>query len=127
VAVPELRAHATALPFLGFLLEEQLDTAILSRDRVIPLKAPRPERYCVHKLVVSQLRPKTGAAKDEKDLEQATLLAHVLEDRFPGLVEESARALGRSGLTLAAKGARVAAKRTDRALAKDVFSRIASR
>jgi hypothetical protein len=125
VRVPELKAHATALPFLGFLLAEQLDTVILSRDRVIPLKVPRPERYCVHKLVVSQLRAKTSAAKDEKDVDQATLLAQVLEERFPGLVEETAASLDRSARRLAAKGAGVAAGRTERALAKEVFLRIA--
>jgi len=125
VRVPELKAHATALPYLQFLLEEQLDTAVLSRDRVIPLKVPRPERYCVHKLVVSQLRSKTSAAKDEKDLEQAALLAQVLEDRFPGVVEETASKLGRSARKLAAKGARVAAARTGRDLARAVLRKIA--
>ncbi len=125
VRIPELKAYATALPFLGFLLAEQLDTVILSRDRVTPLKVPRPERYCVHKLVVSQLRVKTSAAKDEKDLEQATVLAQVLEERFPGVVEEAAGLLSRSGHKLAAKGARVAAARTERGLAKEIFLRIA--
>jgi hypothetical protein len=124
VRIPELKAHATGLPFLGFLLAEQLDTAILSRDRVIPLKVPRPERYCVHKLIVSQLRVKTSAAKDQKDLEQATVVAQLLEERFPGLVEETTHLLGRSGLKLAAKGARVAAGRTERALAKETFLRL---
>lgn len=127
IRVPELKAHATALPFLGFLLAEQLDAAILSRDRVIPLKVPRPERYCVHKLLVSQLRAKTGAAKDEKDLDQATLIAEVLEERFPGLVEETADLLGRSAAKLAVKGARVALGRTAFPLAKAVFARIAGR
>lgn len=127
VRVPELRTHATALPYLGFLLTEQLDSAILSRDRVIPLKVPRPERYCVHKLLVSQLRAKTGAAKDEKDLDQASLIAAVLEARFPGLVEETADALGRSATRLAVKGARVAAGRTALPLAKAVFTRIGAR
>jgi hypothetical protein len=127
VRVPELKAYATALPFLDFLLAEQLDTAILSRDRVIPLKVPRPERYCVHKLVVSQLRAKTSAAKDAKDLDQATLLAEVIEERFPGVVEEAAGALGRAASKLAAKGAGVAAGRTGRALAKEVLVKIAAR
>lgn len=126
VRVPELKAHATALPFLGFLLAEQLDTVALSRDRVIPLKVPRPERYCVHKLVVSQLRVKTSAAKDEKDLDQAALLAEVIEERFPGVVEEAAGGLERAALKLAAKGARVAAGRTGRALAREVLLRIAA-
>jgi hypothetical protein len=127
VRVPELKAHATTLPFLGFLLAEQLDSAILARDRVIPLKVPRPERYCVHKLLVSQLRAKTGAAKDEKDLDQATLLAEVLEERFPGLVEETAEGLGRSAVKLAARGARVAAGRAARPLAKAVLTRLGGR
>jgi len=125
VRVPELKAHATALPFLKFLLAEQLDSVVLSRDRVIPLKVPRPERYCVHKLVVSQLRAKTSAAKDEKDLEQAALLAEVLEGRFPGLVEEAASGLNRAARKLAANASRIAASRTERKLAKEAFLRIA--
>lgn len=127
VRVPELKAHATALPFLGFLLAEQVDTVVLSRDRVIPLKVPRPERYCVHKLVVSQLRAKTSASKDEKDLDQAALLAQVMEERFPGVVEEAARELNlnRSGRKLAAKGALLAGARTQLPLARTVLRKIA--
>jgi hypothetical protein len=125
VRVPELKAHATALPFLGFLLEEQLATVILARDRAIPIVVPRPERYCVHKLLVSQLRARTGAAKEGKDLEQATLLAEVLEERFPGIVEESAASLSRTGAKLVAKGARVAAARAERRAAKEVLLRLA--
>lgn len=127
VRVPELKAHATALPFLAFLLADPLDTVVLSRDRVIPLKVPRPERYAVHKLVVSQLRVKTSAAKDEKDLHQATLLAEVMEERFPGIVGEAASGLSRAALKLAAKGARVAAGRIERPLAKEVLLGIAGR
>jgi hypothetical protein len=125
VRVPELKAHATALPHLRFLLQEQLDSAVLSRDRVIPLKVPRPERYCIHKLVVSQLRVKTSAAKDEKDLDQAVLLAQVLEERFPGLIEETAGLLGQRARKLAAKGARVAAPRTGYEPARTVLSKLA--
>jgi hypothetical protein len=77
--------------------------------------------------VVSQLRPKTGAAKEEKDLDQAALLAHVLEERFPGLVEDTATRLQRPALRLAVKGARVAAARTAWPHARDVFSRLAGR
>jgi len=127
VHVPELKAHATALPHLRFLLQEQLDSVVLSRDRVIPLKVPRPERYCVHKLVVSQLRVKTSAAKDEKDLDQAALLVQVLESRFPGLIEETAGLLGRTARKLAAKGAHVAARGTAYEPAKTVLATLAGR
>ena len=40
--VPEVKVHATALPVFSFLLAEQPETAILARNRVIPLKVPRP-------------------------------------------------------------------------------------
>jgi hypothetical protein len=125
VRVPELKAHATALPFLAFLLAEQVDTVVLSRDRVIPLKVPRPERYCVHKLLVSQMRAKTSASKDEKDLDQATLLAQVMEERFPGVVEEAAGELNRAARKLAAKGARLAEARARLEPARTVLRRIA--
>jgi hypothetical protein len=66
-----------------------------------------------------------ATVKDYKDLDQATVIARVLEERFPGLVEETAGLLGRSGLKLAAKGARVAAARTERQLARDALLRVA--
>ena len=54
------------------------------------------------------------------------MAAEVIEERFPGLVEEAANGLARTALKLAAKGARVAAGRPGRALAREVLLKIAA-
>src|SRR5438552_4071331 len=38
--IPELHTHATGLPFLRYLLEENMVTVILGRDHVIPVRVP---------------------------------------------------------------------------------------
>lgn len=80
--VPELHAHATALPFLRYLLTEPLDAVILGREAVVPVRVPRPERLAWHKTLVSQLR---GASNEKrgKDLQQAAILMAVLAEDAP--------------------------------------------
>lgn len=50
------------------------------------VNVPDPARFAVHKLVVSQRRPTTFAAKSAKDIDQARQLLEVLLDIRPGAV-----------------------------------------
>lgn len=86
VAVPELSTHATALPYLAYLLGQTQMTALLSREGCCPVRVPAPERFAVHKLVVSQLRT-SREAKAGKDIFQAGVILAALGDRFPGAIE----------------------------------------
>jgi hypothetical protein len=54
-----------------------------------------PERYAIHKLIVSQLRAKVSS-KPEKDLQQAAVLLEVVADQFPGAVQEALDAAPKS-------------------------------
>jgi hypothetical protein len=94
VAVPELRAHARALPYLAYLLAASQEVPALSVYGAVMVRVPVPERYAVHKLIVSQLRTKT--TMPEKDLRQAATLLEAVADRFPGAVEEALKATPRS-------------------------------
>lgn len=88
VPVPELSAHATGLPHFGYLVAEAQSTMIMSRANACMVRVPLPERYAVHKLIVSQLR--TGRnAKSDKDIEQACVLCAVLASQFPGAITEA--------------------------------------
>jgi hypothetical protein len=58
---------------------------------------PVPERYALHKLIVSQLRSKTST-KPEKDLRQAATLIEVLAQSFPGAIEDASEVLPDSAL-----------------------------
>ena len=93
-AVPELRAHATALPFLKYLLEGSRDGVVLGKENVTPVRLPRAERMALHKVLVAELR---GATRDKrsKDLQQAGVLIAVLLEEAPGALEDAWRDLPR--------------------------------
>jgi len=95
VAVPELRAYAKGLPYLGFLLGASQKVPVLSAHGVVTVRTPIPERFAIHKLIVSQLREKTSS-KPEKDLIQAATLIDALAGRFPGAIEDALAAAPRS-------------------------------
>jgi hypothetical protein len=73
-------ASAQPLRFLDFLIREPVRTVILHRSGV-PVLAPDPARYAVHKLIVASRRKvdANGVAKREKDAHQAAVLAEALE------------------------------------------------
>jgi hypothetical protein len=95
VAVPELRAHAQGLPYLRYLLADSQQVPALSPHGVVLVRVPVPERYAIHKLIVSQLRAKTSS-KPAKDLHQAATLVEVLVERFPGALEDALAAVPKS-------------------------------
>jgi hypothetical protein len=97
IPVPELKAHAKGLPYLGYLLGASQEIPVLSAHGAVMVRVPVPERYAIHKLIVSQLRAKTSS-KPEKDLRQAATLIEALVERFPGAVEDALGAVHKSAL-----------------------------
>jgi hypothetical protein len=128
VPLAELRTHAQEVPLLDFLLKDAIETIVLGPNHVVPVKVPAPERFVLHKLMSSQQR-KTDRAKVRKDLEQAAVLAVVLTEDNPGILEDTLRALPSAGRPDAKRGARAAAKLIDGAHAEahDVLERLAGR
>ena len=92
VAVPELQAHATALPYLAYLLGQTQMGTIISREGACPVRVPTPERFAIHKLLVSQIRTNRDA-KSEKDIDQACILIAATGDKFPGAIEDATLSL----------------------------------
>ncbi len=92
VAVPELKAHATALPFLSYVLGQTQIATLISREGCCPVRVPVAERFAVHKLVVSQLRS-NRIAKTDKDIFQASVVLAALGEKFPGAIESAVRDL----------------------------------
>ncbi|MCW5591908.1 MAG: hypothetical protein KIS74_07425 [Burkholderiales bacterium] len=100
--VPELEAHATALPNLRYLLAETQMGAAISTHGVVTVRVPVPERFAWHKLIVAQLR--TGRdAKSRKDLRQAAVLLAATGELHPGALEEAFRKTPLSARTLIRK------------------------
>jgi hypothetical protein len=87
-AVPELGAYATALPFFAYLLADPIESVVLGRAGVVPVRLPRPERFAWHKMLVSQLRSATRE-KRGKDLVQAAVLFAVLAEDAPDALAEA--------------------------------------
>ncbi|HLP69354.1 MAG TPA: GSU2403 family nucleotidyltransferase fold protein [Rhizobium sp.] len=78
-------ASAENLRFLDYLIYEPVRTVLLHREGV-SVNVPAPERYAVHKLIVSS-RWRTdalGRAKRDKDLRQASLLCEALQETKQG-------------------------------------------
>lgn len=82
VNLPSLRSDAVPLRFLDFLLKDTTEAAIRTRFGAL-VNVPSPERYAVHKLIVSTLRHEAGesAVKSDKDIVQADLLVEALVDK----------------------------------------------
>jgi hypothetical protein len=94
VPIPELGAHAKGVPHLAYLLGHSQHVPVLSPHGVVMVRVPVPERFAVHKLIVSQLRTR-GAGKSENDLTQAATLMEAVSERFPGAVEDALAAAPR--------------------------------
>jgi hypothetical protein len=74
-------ASAQPLRHLDFLIREPERSLVLYKGG-IPVSVPAPERYAVHKVLLSSER-KDNPAKARKDIHQAELLIHVLRDERP--------------------------------------------
>ena len=91
-------ASAQPLRFLDYLIRDPQRAVLLHRHGVA-IKIPAPERYAVHKLIVSERRRKDqdGTAKSRKDLTQSTLImeALILQRRQDDLAEAFVEAINR--------------------------------
>jgi hypothetical protein len=79
--LPSFKTEAQPLPFLDYLIYEP-EPAIILYNAGIYVQVPAPQRYAIHKLIVSQRRPE-GAAKRDKDIRQSEALLEVLAERRP--------------------------------------------
>jgi hypothetical protein len=91
LAVPELNAHATALPYLRYLLVETQTGAAMSNHGIVAVRVPVAERFAIHKLVVSQLRV-GRPEKSLKDRRQAAILIAALGELHSGAIEAAFKA-----------------------------------
>lgn len=73
---------ARALPYIDFLLAKPVVAIALYREG-IEVSAPAPERYALHKLIVSQLRDRHDSIRRQKDLQQAWWLLTVMIQERP--------------------------------------------
>ncbi|OYX76667.1 MAG: hypothetical protein B7Y77_02565, partial [Bradyrhizobium sp. 35-63-5] len=80
-ALPALQTDAQPLRFLDFLIYESEQAVVLHGAGVLVL-VPSPQRYAVHKLIISRRR-RGGNIKRDKDIQQAEALLGILSDKRP--------------------------------------------
>ncbi len=85
-----LKTDAEQLRFLDFLIAEPV-RAIVLHGNGIPVLVPSPQRYAVHKLIVSRRRWEGNIAKIGKDLWQASALIEILAKHRPYDLKDSWR------------------------------------
>lgn len=73
---------AQGLHFLNYLIRDPIAAVALYREGVL-VQIPAPERFAIHKLIVSTRRTGPGRAKSAKDLAQARLLIETLSEHRP--------------------------------------------
>jgi len=79
--LPALQTDAEPLRFLDFLIHDP-EPAVLLHDAGIYMLVPAPQRYAIHKLIISRRRQE-GAAKRDKDIHQAAALLKTLCEKRP--------------------------------------------
>ncbi|HEX8402679.1 MAG TPA: GSU2403 family nucleotidyltransferase fold protein [Allosphingosinicella sp.] len=80
---------AQALHHLNFLIADPIHAAAIYRDGIL-VRAPRPERYAIHKLIVADRRLEgRDSLKSRKDLMQAETLITLLARDRPGDLTEA--------------------------------------
>jgi hypothetical protein len=76
-----LNMWAQGLHYLNFLIADPIDAVSPYMEGLL-IRIPRPERYAVHKLIISQRRRRGSDAKARKDIEQArSIIWAMSEDR----------------------------------------------
>jgi hypothetical protein len=94
-----LRAGAVPLQHIDWLIEDTTQTIAL-HGHGVPVVVPRPARYAVHKLIISQKRQGADNPKRLKDLIQAEALMAALQFADPYSLEDAlkdARKQGKKG------------------------------
>lgn len=74
--LPALQTDAQPLRFLDYLIRDP-EPAILLHGAGVYLNVPAPQRYAIHKLMIARRR-REGAAKRDKDVQQAEALLTLL-------------------------------------------------
>jgi len=84
-----LGVAAQSLHFLNYVLSEPIQAAAVYRDGIL-VQVPRPERFAIHKLIVSDRRADgPDSLKSRKDRLQAELLIAILSEDRPGELKEA--------------------------------------
>lgn len=78
--LPALDTHGQPFRYLDHLIRETVSAVVL-HGAGIPVLVPAPERYAIHKLILSQRRSKSSLKRKKDALQAETLLAELSRTR----------------------------------------------
>lgn len=87
--IPALNSYAEKVPFMDFLLHSPIRAPLIGPRKAVLINLPSPERFALHKLIVSESRPVVMASKSEKDRRQALAVLGVLMEEHPDSLEQA--------------------------------------
>ncbi len=82
VFIKRFNCAAEPLSYLSYVIEKPSVSVLLDTTPVL-INIPQPVRYALHKLIVSQVRDASSAAKRSKDLYQAYQILSLLQEQRP--------------------------------------------
>lgn len=89
IFVPAFNITLQPLPFMEFSMEDTTVAALITAQGPIVVNVPRPERYAVHKLIVSGERAQAMRTQANKDLAQAASLIDYLAENDPDALADA--------------------------------------
>jgi len=83
VHVEGLSLALQPLKFMEFSMIETTQAAAFCSEGAVIVNIPKPDRFAIHKLIVSAERDTSAAVKSNKDIRQANVLIHYYLDNRP--------------------------------------------
>ncbi|PIQ54411.1 MAG: hypothetical protein COW02_05075 [Comamonadaceae bacterium CG12_big_fil_rev_8_21_14_0_65_59_15] len=80
VYIESLSAFLQPLKFMEFSMEDTTQAVVFFNEKSVLVNIPKPERFAVHKLIVSAERESSQEVKSVKDVRQANVLCQYLID-----------------------------------------------
>lgn len=97
VFVPAFNARAAPLRLLDQLIEDPLAVPLVGATGLALVNVPRPERFALHKLLVSESRGVGFANKAQKDRLQAVQILEALLQEAPDALASAKKDIARRG------------------------------
>lgn len=85
------------LKFMEFSMKDTVQAAALGNDGAVIVNIPRPDRFAIHKLIVSAERKVSETAKINKDIRQANVLIQYYMDFRPDDMIETCKEAKENG------------------------------
>jgi hypothetical protein len=79
------------LKFMEFSMANFVQVALMSKDDALIVNVPSPERFAIHKLIVSAERKPTETARINKDVRQANVFIDYYMQNNPDAIRDAAK------------------------------------